>query len=402
MKPFAIAVVLLLGCAAGAGAQPSVSASIGGTFSAYREGQTDPAPQQDVRAAAGFEHLFDDERGRISYDLDGGTYAGSGDWSYYLHTAGFTYRFGREGATDRRIYVNSSLVLRRNGDAWAAADYTSLGAGLNAELHPGANVTVRTGYRADYRSFSDLSALTQFEHRGFASLLANLQTRTTLIGEVHVGGKSYAGQILTDPLDVPEPAETMAQIQGRGQGAGLGLRRVEWTAPQAQSQSGTGGLVSGLFRIAQSLSDRTGVHAQTAIRATFGAVPPGLVTTPAGFFDDGVYDDPYASDAAAIQAGFTRELGRGARLEATAAWADRRYTATIAVDASGDELPGSPLRHDRVWRGGVVWSQPVLASRTGNAGLTLEIGYRFIQSRSNDAFYDYMSHGIGLGVSIEY
>jgi hypothetical protein len=160
--------------------------------------------------------------------------------------------------------------------------------------------------------------------------------------------------------------------------------------------------VSGLFRAAQSLSDRTGIHGQVAFRTTFGAVPPGLVTTPAGFFDDGVYDDPFASDAVSGQGGLTRAFSSGAELEALVNYADRRYTSTPALDAAGSELPGSPLRHDRVWRGGLVWSQPILGSRTGKAELSLDLGYRFISSSSNDAFYDYTSHGFALGFSIHY
>ena len=154
--------------------------------------------------------------------------------------------------------------------------------------------------------------------------------------------------------------------------------------------------------MAQSLSDRTGVHGQVAFRTTFGAVPPALVTTPAGFFDDGVYDDPFASDAVSGQAGLTRAFASGAELEAMVNYADRRYTSTPALDATGSELPGSPLRHDRVWRGGVVWSQPVFGSRTGRAALSVDLGYRFIASYSNDAFYDYTSHGFALGFSVHY
>ena len=405
MKPltFVLATGFVLAIATSASAQPSVSSSVGGTFATYGEGTAASTRRQDVAAAAGFEHLFNDERGRVYYGLDGGTFDSPGDWSYYLNTAGFTYRFGSEDTGARRFYLNGAFVLRKNGDAWAAADYSALGGGLNGEFHPKANVTFRAGYRADYRSFSDMSALTQFEQRGFASILTNLESKTTLIAEVNVGAKFYDGQILLDPIAVAMPGDTTTSGRGRGMGMGPSLRgTTSWLVPQAQNQSGTAGLLAGLFRAAQSVSDRTGVHGQIAFRTTFGAVPPGLVTTPAGFFDDGVYDDPFASDAVSGQAGLTRAFGSGAQLEAMASWADRRYTSTPAVDATGSERPGSPLRHDRVWRGGVVWTQPILGSRTGRAALSLDLGYRLISSSSNDVFYDYTSHGFGLGVSVHY
>jgi hypothetical protein len=196
---------------------------------------------------------------------------------------------------------------------------------------------------------------------------------------------------------------TTGTTRGRGMGMGPALRSsATWYLPRAQDQSGTAGLLSGLFRAAQSLSDRTGVHGQVAFRTTFGAVPPALVTTPAGFFDDGVYDDPFASDAVSGQAGLTRAFASGAQIEALVNYADRRYTSTPALDAAGSELPGSPLRHDRVWRGGIVWNQPILGSRTGRAELSVDLGYRILASQSNDAFYDYTSHGFAMGFSVRY
>ena len=181
-----------------------------------------------------------------------------------------------------------------------------------------------------------------------------------MIAEVNVGAKLYDGQVLLDPIIVttPEtatgttPGTTLGTTYGRGPGMGPGWRSsTSWYLPQSQDQEGTAGLVSALFRVAQSLSDRTGIHGQVAFRTTFGAVPPALVTTPAGFFDDGVYDDPFASDAVSGQGGLKRAFASGAELEAAVNYADRRYTNTVALDVTGTELPGSPLRHDRVWRG---------------------------------------------------
>jgi hypothetical protein len=402
-----LAAALTVAVASSSQAQTSLTTSVGGSFASFSEGASASTRRQDVAATAGFEHLFNSERGRVYYDFDGGTYDSPGDWTYYLNTAGFTYRFGGDDAGARRLYLNGSFVVRKNGDAWAAADYSALGGGLNGEFHPRGHVTLRTGYRADYRSFADMTALTQLEQRGFASVLANFQTKTTIIAELNVGAKLYDGQVMLDPIAVtmPDTGVTSGTVISRGRGMGMGpAYRTNTTVyvQQSQAQSGTAGLAAGLFRVAQSLSDRTGIHGQVALRQTFGAVPPALVTTPAGFFDDGVYDDPFASDAVSGQGGLTRAFASGAEIEATVNYADRRYTSTIALDASGNELAGAPLRRDRVWRGGVIWTQPVLGARTGRAELSVDIGYRFLASQSNDAFYDYTSHGFALGFSVRY
>ncbi len=401
MKHLAITVVVMLAFAANAAAQTSGSASIGGTISSFRDVSADAGRRQDMDGGASFEHLFDDERGRIYYDFDGGTYASPGDWSYHLHSVGLRYRFGAGEPTAKRLFLTASAAIRRNGDAWSAADYSAFGGGLNAEFHPRTNVTLRTGYRADYRSFSDLAALTQLEHRGFASVLASFETRTTVIAEVQVGGKSYDGEIRLDPTATTTSSTGLNY--GQTHGMGPTLRRTNTVVQsQTQDQSGSAGLVSGLFRVAQSLSDRTGIHAQASVRTTFGSVPPALITTPAGFFDDGIYDDPFASDATSAQAGLTTAFKSGAELRGTVSWADRRYSSTPAVDADGNNLAGSPLRRDRVWRGNLAWSMPILAAHAGKAEVTVDVSYRFIRSRSNDAFYSYTSHGIGVGLSVGY
>lgn len=405
MKPhaFIIAAGLILAAASISPAQTSLSTTLGGNFASFSEGASASTRRQDVAAAAGLEHLFNAERGRLYYDFDGGTFDSPGDWAYYLNTAGFSYRFGGDDDAARKLYLNGSFVVRRNGDAWAAADYSALGGGLNGEFHPKSHLTVRTGYRADYRSFADLTALTQLEQRVFGSVLANFQTKTTLIAEVHLGAKIYDGQVMLDPVAVTAPESVVVTPKGRGLGMGPTWRPGSTTyVTSSQDQSGSAGLVSGLFRAAQSITDLTGVHGQVAFRQTFGAVPPALVTTPAGFFDDGVYDDPFASNAVSGQGGLTRAFASGAEVEATVNYADRRYTSTPALDATGSELPGSPLRHDRVWRGALVWTQPMFGSRTGRAELSVDIGYRFLASQSNDAFYDYTSHGVALGFSVHY
>ncbi len=401
--PVAVALFLLLAIASPALAQPSLTATFGGSLDSFRPAGTPQESRENLAGALNVEHLFADGRGRVAYDMDAGDYDSPGDWSFFQHTAGFTYRFGQAEADARKLYLNGSFVVRSNGEAWTNAAYAGFGAGLNAEFHPREGATVRAGYRTDYRSFDDYTALTQFEHRGFGSLLLNLPSRTTLIAETQVGGKLYDG-VVYSAQPVTGPIDTPPVTGGWGQGMnGMGRRwAVTPTAYRAADEQGSAGLVTLMGRVAQSLTDRMGVHAQVMVRETFGSVPPALVTTPAGFFEDGVYDDPFASDGVFAQVGLKRSFAGGAEVEATGWWADKAYTGAVATDLDGAPLPGSPLRQDTVTVGAVTWSQPVLASKTGAVLLSAEIGYRFMRHRSNDAFYNYTSNALALGFSVGY
>lgn len=398
----ALGFLLTLATATGAAAQTSVFATIGGTLDGLRTGASPSDTQNNIAANAVVEHEFNEQHGRVFYDFDAGTFSSPGDWSYYLHTAGLTYRLGPGDTTGRNLYINGSVAFRRNGDAWAGADYSSAGIGLNAEFHPRDTATLRTGYRLDYRNFSDYSPLTQLEQRGFGSVLVNFESRTTLVAEAQAGIKGYSGWIYTD-VPISEITEPISTGGGRGRGMGPGMRVVIPT-PQslAASSSDRAGLAVGLVRIAQSLTDRTGIHAQASVRHIMGSVPPALVTTPAGFFEDGVYDDPYASDGVFAQVGLKRVFEGGSEIEALGWWADKDYVSAIALDADGADLPGSPLRTDRVWLAAATWSQPLLADRLGAVALSLDLTYRYTHHTSNDAFYNYTSHAAGVGFTIGY
>jgi hypothetical protein len=398
----ALMVALILTSAAPLAAQPSLNVTFGSSFDSFRPVTTASESRQNLAGAVNLEHVFADERGRVFYTLDAGNYDSPGDWSFYLHDTGFSYRFGGADPGNRKLFLTGSFVVRQNGEAWSSAEYTAAGGGLNVELHPRDGTTLRTGYRADYRRFSDLSALTQVEQRGFASLLTSFQTRTTLIAEGQVGMKHYDGVVYTEivPGTTLDPTALRTGSQGRGMGPG-----IRWpTTPTylSTNQDGAAGLVSVMGRVAQSLTDRTGVHGQVTLRRTFGSVSPLLVTTPAGFFEDGVYDDPFASDALFLQAGVKHVFKNAAEIAATGLWADKDYTSAIALDEGGADVSGSPLRWDTVALASVTWTQPLLATKTGAMELSADIGYRFIRHRSNDAFYNYTSHAIGVGFSIGY
>lgn len=406
-RPIGTLALLLLASAplasAPLAAQPSVAVTLGSSFDSFRPTTGAAESRRTLVGAMRIDNPFAAGRGRLYYDLAAGNYDSPGDWSYQLHEAGGSFRMSGTDSSQRKVFLTGSMISRRNGDSWTSADYGAAGAGLNLELHPREGATFRAGYRADYRRFGDLSALTQLEHGGFASLLANFPTRTTLIVEGQVGAKRYEGVVYGDAPPVTVLDTVPSATRGRGFGAGMGPGvRYTTVSSLATSERGSAGMLSVMGRIAQSLGDRTGVRLQATVRRTFGSVPPLLVATPAGFFEDGVYDDPFASDGVMLETGITHVFANAAELGATAWWADKDYTSTVALDAEGAPLGGSPLRRDRVALGSVTWTQPLFAARTGAIALASEVGYRFLRHRSEDAFYNYTSHALSIGISVGY
>ena len=329
-------------------------------------------------------------RGRFFYELDAGDFSTPGAWTYALHRAGGVSVTDLGGGT--RLFLGLDATLRANGEDWSSADFRALGGMANLELRPAKTLTLRLGYRLDARRFPDLPALDQLQHGGHAGLRLNLPSRTTVIAEVHVGGKSYEG----DAATVLTP---LAQSPAGGRrGMGPGLRPVLPSASAAERA----GQVNLLLRLAQSLADRTGASVQVWSRQVWGGVPPALVTTPALFFDDGVYDDPFASEAWGWRAALKHLRPGGAALEASVDGVRKEFTAALALDPDGRPAPGEALRADRIVRAAVSATVPVLRARTGAVELDLQARYDFTRQRSNDAFYRYTAHGATLGLSVRY
>lgn len=404
----ALAALALALAAVPAVAQPSVDVSFGRAVNSLN--QTDDATSRQTTAASvTAEHHVADERLRLFYSLDAGNYNTPGDWTYYLHTAGATWRTAKPASSQPTLFTGASLSWRANGSSWAAANYRALGAFANLEWRPRQTVTLRSGYRLDLRDFPDSVELNQREHSVFGSALANLPTRTTLIGEVRFGAKSYTSPVTlaAGGVTVPTYAGTgQAQTGGQSRGMGPAYRTAALSggagAVMTAGSGGTARLVTLMGRVAQSLADRTGASLQYTRRMTFGALPSAIVTTPALFFDDGIYDDPFASDAGIARATVKHVFAGGAEVEASGAWLTKDYRGTVALGLDGLEAPGSPLRVDRISRAGASWTMPVLRTTTGPFGLNLVVDYRFTRHSSNDAFYNYSSHAVGLGVTVSY
>jgi hypothetical protein len=347
---------------------------------------------------------------RVAYDGAFGTYAAPGDWSTWAHEAGGRYRFDFGEGEAHHLHTGGSVVLRRNGSAWEAADYDALGGFVNLELHPTGTTVVRAGYRADVRRFSSSPALNHDQHTAFGSLLVSLPSRTTLVGEITTGFKRYAGLPATPALLATGTSQgTGASHGGTGTGAGQGpgwrpattsgLALVPVTTPGTPGTEA--GLLTAYLRVAQSVAERVGLSGKLFRRTLLGDAAPAVVATPPGFFDDGVYDDPFASDMTSARLSLKGLPQRGPAWLVGGTWQDKPHANTPALDAAGSPIPGQ-RRHDRVVRAGASLSWPIATSHTGSVEVALVPTYGFTRSRSTTSDYNYTSHLVTVGVTIGY
>lgn len=397
---FGLISVALSALAQSANAQPAVDARLAVALDALRPSAFERETRGTIEGSLTPELTFASQRGRVYYEFEGGSFNTPGDWSFISHAIGASYRVDLKEAEKARLFAGGTGSWRRNGDAWSEANYDALAAFVNFELRPREGLTLWTGYRLADRSFDQLRELDQFEQDTFFSLNLNLRSRTTLIAESHFGWKSYQGETRYESV-TPTAPSSPSSTSGRGRG-GVGMGpSVRVTLPSSVSTGTTGENArqwNTMVRVAQGLGQRTGAWAQGFVRRISGDVPPGLLATPAGFFDDGVYDDPFASDMGALSLGAKHVFAGGAELQAQGSWQKKDFDAVVALDATGLALEGGALREDRITRGGLSLALPMPAPGAFSLGLALE--YNFTRSRSNDAYYDYRSHAVGLALTV--
>jgi hypothetical protein len=229
------AALLLGSLASTALAQTSVSATVGGSLDSVDRQVVAASDSATPAGSFTLEQLALAERLRLFYALDGGTFTTEGDWHYVQHGGGARYRFDVGEAAG--LFVGATGSVRLNGESWSTANYRALGAFTNLEV-PYSRGTFRTGVRADRRVFDDQPELDQTEVSGFASVLVNLPSRTTLIGEASLGSKRFDAGALSLPVPMPVAEASHTPLGGTttsgqgaagqgsmGQGQGRGRRR---------------------------------------------------------------------------------------------------------------------------------------------------------------------------------
>lgn len=406
-KPL-LAAALVIAAANVVGAQPSATISLGPGVDHYDRAARGDTTEPSVSVDGTLAHRFASGRLRVAYDLDVTTYAASGDWRSVQHHLGGSYRVDFGSSATTRLFVGTSTVLRRNGAAWDAADYTGGAVFGNLEVAPREGVTFRTGYRFDVRRFSALPSLDQTQQDVFGSVLVNLPSRTTLIGEASGGFKAYAGGVASSAAPgIVESNGTQGMMSGNAPGSPHGpasavsVSGLATIAATVSDNSARASAISLYGRLAQGVGARASVIVETSRRFTGGRVVAAVITTPPGFFDDGVYDDPFASDSLFARVAMKLILANDATLSGSGSWQDKPYRETPATDIEGSTRDGV-LRHDRVVRAGVVTTWPLLTARTDVVELDLVTTYDFTRHRSTTADYGYQAHMVGIGVRLSY
>jgi hypothetical protein len=377
---FALSAIVAAGTPAGA--QPAGSAG----FTLPVQWTTSADAQTNASGSLDLEHAFAEGRARIFYEGQFDRYGGADPWRTQLHNVGVV---GALPTGSTAVEIGASVFRRANAGPWSPAGFHGASLVALAEREVGL-ATLTATYGAYARRFGDLAALDQDEHQAGLRALVNLPSRTTLIGAAAFGVKRYDGG-LPDVVLVTAPDVALTGRGMRGRGV-VSLPASPTPEPGSPAESPVRSQWGWTARVAQSLADRTGVWVEREERRTRGDLPPAVVWTPPLFFEDGVYDDPYAIDARTWRAGARHVFERG---DQVGFWGSRSERSFPGLEVEG--LPGVE-RRDTLIRAGVDGVFPLFRSQS--VGLDLEAGFQYVDNRSPDDWARYTARVARLGLQV--
>ena len=311
----------------------------------------DSESSRNLAGSVVLEQWFSSDRAHLFYYASLDRFRTTESFATWLHNAGAARTFTVDKTT---VDLAGSLFWRANTGSWADAGFhgVNLQSSIERTLSTG---TVSTAYNVYRRGFSEAPELDQLEHFVSTRALRNFQTKTTVTGIAGAGWKKYAGE--TSPA----------------------RRRLwMWSA-----------------RVAQSLTDRTGVWLEREERRPDGDAPPALVWTPPLFYDDGVYDDPYVVDARTWRMGVRHSFARGDELAYGIDRSNRTFDGLYVASPTD-----GPVREDTLLRTGL--EAAIVLRSTRLADLVLSAGYGYVWNDSNDEGQAYRTHVTSLGLSLRF
>ncbi|MCU0645036.1 MAG: hypothetical protein MUC94_12340, partial [bacterium] len=287
-----------------------------------------------------------------------------------------------------RFNFGAAVQLRKFKPDFDFYDYQTLTPYAQLRWDLWQTTPIQLGYRFRHRDFQNLSELSYQEHHGFFQVRHFFPSRTTFIGEINLGQKTYtnlqnAGEVI---IVTPKNSD-----KGRGQSHGWGKGMMasdtsvvayNMTALKAQQLN-----LSAKF--AQSIFSKTGMSIEYIKQLT----PSNNIRYLTGLEysyskDDELYDDPYAYSSDELEVTITQVLPWQSSLKLYANWADKKYLYSIVTDSTVSPTQVNENRRDRQQLIGLIVQKNFKLNRVLKS-LSFYASANYLANQSNDLYFDF-------------
>ena len=308
------------------------------------------------------------------------------------------------------LYAGTSLAGRLDRDSLDYYDNAYVSGYARLRWMLGESLIGRVMYNANYRTYSHLKDLSNLEN-AVTFHLSKVIDVTRLVAEAGYGYKKYFSTII-DSTQLTKLGYTPGGI---GPGKGKGKGRSSGGAPGGgqSGQANKGTVITelttpgtsqytisvGLLWIPTKQTElglkylrRMGAHARYISGQTRGY---GV--------NDEIYDDPYAYQSHEFSGSYKQTFPWSMTLGVQLGYMPKTYgrPAFSLPDSLGQSVELSSTRKDERFELSLELDQAFNFKDGFAKTVTLQIGYSFVNNRSNDDFYRFTNSVVSVGVSAD-
>lgn len=287
---------------------------------------------------------------------------------------------GRHVSGDWVIDVMLGAQIRRNDAEFIYYNTNSFAFNIKTQYEPNLNTLYSIGLNYSKNEFTEFTEIDNLMYKFYGKIQRFFQSRISVSSEIGISVKNYVNQNIIQSFG----SRSRGRISNPTGNSEKPLNALQFSAD---------------FNVGRSITDRTGMN------IAFGGTQ--FVGDPIKSFSNGIYyftendlyDDPFSYEDKYISAYLTRQFGIGFQGKVGAAYHNKNYAGTDALDESGELLGENRLdtRYDYSFvlskKFELDWQIP----------FSLSVYSRFLirQDKSNDPYYTFTDHlGIfGLTIS---
>ena len=307
--------------------------------------------------SAGAEYDIESESNNLNMFYDGNfTFFNEyNQKSSSIHKAGIVNTYFINDEHPINVGANYSLQMYR--EDFNIYDWNSVSAYVNYRHLTGENDFILAGYIFNRVKFNNLDEFSYNEHKGLIKLQLAYETKTTLLFSGEIGYKEYLQTY--NYSDITNSAFRF----------------------------------SSSLRVAQSVSDNTGLSVFAGIKKNFKDGTRYMNRNDYYYFEEEMLNDQYSTDGYDGGAKITQLLTPILILSGFANYTQKNYTNLPAADLEGNPL--GDFREDKRLSYGVKLEVSLVSILPGLYG---NISWNYIRNNSNDPFYDYNNQVYAAGL----
>lgn len=316
----------------------------------------------EMTASVGYQQDWAGLSGLVSYQFGSVSYDTLSDHNYSIHTFAMIaqHDFARRGWLRTGLHAR----IRSDDPVYALLDYHEYDGFVDARILLGGQITAFSGYSLRHRGYTTAPELDNLEHQLYGRVSVPFDGGLTVQLQSEYGIKEYAAVLAGTTGSTPSVAQWLNTL-----------------------------------KVSRPVFSSTGVMGYVRSRTNSGDADVFITgLSPDSFSEDDLFDDRYSYESREFGVMVSHRLPMAVMLRTGYDYAVKEYRQqALALD--GTALPSGEARSDTVSSLWIRAEKPLNVS-DGAVRLNLYGEYRWLRNMSNDAYYDYDSRSVSVGLGL--